>query len=113
VEEEGEKGCSMKVYSLALLKYEETEPVFLGFASELSSFGYFQRSSVREMLYFISRTLTKRTLPGQRQSIEHQGPSPLKSSSTGEKDLYAYAYDLLRVLMWLHHLSMQRSTSVT
>lgn len=67
----------MKVYSLSLLKYEgESEPVYLGFASDLSAFGYFQRSSVREMLSFITRTITKRTLPGQRQSIEHQGVHP-------------------------------------
>jgi synaptobrevin family protein YKT6 len=39
----------------------------------LSAFGYFQRSTVKEMLLFVSRTIVKRTQPGQRQSVEHNG----------------------------------------
>lgn len=49
-------------------------------AQNLDSFGYFQRSTVREMLVFVSRTIVKRTQPGQRQSVEHNGASTLPLS---------------------------------
>lgn len=49
------------------------EPACLGAAQDLTSFGYFQRSTVKEMLLFVSRTIVKRTQPGQRQSVEHNG----------------------------------------
>mmetsp|Transcript_14481 Transcript_14481/g.41231 ORF Transcript_14481/g.41231 Transcript_14481/m.41231 type:complete len:258 (+) Transcript_14481:393-1166(+) len=38
----------------------------------LSQFGYFERPVVRDMLNFVSRTIVKRTQPGQRQTVEHQ-----------------------------------------
>lgn len=41
-------------------------------ACELSDFGYFQRGSVREMITFFSKTIAKRTPPGQRQSVQNQ-----------------------------------------
>lgn len=79
------------------------DPLILDNAHELSEFGYFQRGgcvvrlpgrprmdgsslaaaprarplrprrSVKEMLVFISRTIVKRTPPGGRQSIKHEG----------------------------------------
>ena len=62
----------MKVTALSLWKWngDNTEPTCLGKAEDVEEFGYFQRSSVREMLTFISRTIVKRTQPGQRQSVE-------------------------------------------
>lgn len=47
-------------------------PVMLANAFDLSSFGYFQRSSVKEFIVFFSRTLMERTTRGQRQSIDHE-----------------------------------------
>lgn len=38
--------------------------------SDLSSFSFFQRSSVGEFLHFISTTVSQRTDPGMRQSIQ-------------------------------------------
>ena len=62
----------MKVTSLSLWKWngDNVEPTCLGKAEDVAEFGYFQRGSVREMLTFISRTIVKRTQPGQRQSVE-------------------------------------------
>ncbi|CAH2051096.1 unnamed protein product, partial [Thlaspi arvense] len=34
------------------------------------------RSSVREFVVFVGRTVAKRTPPGQRQSVQHEGPFP-------------------------------------
>ncbi|DAZ95219.1 TPA: hypothetical protein N0F65_003454 [Lagenidium giganteum] len=48
------------------------DPVILSASYEVSSFGYFQRSGVREMINFFSRTFIKRTEPGLRQSIKHE-----------------------------------------
>eukprot|EP00550_Attheya_septentrionalis_P010879 CAMPEP_0198303260 /NCGR_PEP_ID=MMETSP1449-20131203/56795_1 /TAXON_ID=420275 /ORGANISM="Attheya septentrionalis, Strain CCMP2084" /LENGTH=178 /DNA_ID=CAMNT_0044005747 /DNA_START=495 /DNA_END=1031 /DNA_ORIENTATION=+ len=42
-------------------------------ACDLSSYGFFQRQSVKEMLTFLAKTFSKRTNPGQRQSITHEG----------------------------------------
>jgi synaptobrevin family protein YKT6 len=41
-------------------------------ASELTSFGFFQRGTVKEMLTFFSKTIAKRTPPGQRQSVQNE-----------------------------------------
>lgn len=49
------------------------EPVPVAMASDLSSFGFFQRQSVKEMLTFLTKTFIKRTEPGQRQSVSHEG----------------------------------------
>jgi synaptobrevin family protein YKT6 len=64
--------AKMKVTSLSLWKWngDNVEPTCLGRAEDVTEFGYFQRPSVREMLTFISRTIVKRTQPGQRQSVE-------------------------------------------
>ncbi|CAH7688867.1 Longin-like domain-containing protein [Phakopsora pachyrhizi] len=39
-------------------------------ASDLSSFGFLQRSSVGEFLNFLSKTVAERTASGQRQSVQ-------------------------------------------
>lgn len=48
-------------------------PVILSSAAELSSFGYFQRSSIKEMFVFFSRTFAKNVSPGQRTSVKQEG----------------------------------------
>ncbi|RHY06498.1 hypothetical protein DYB25_004190, partial [Aphanomyces astaci] len=50
----------------------DAEPPILASAFDLNSFGYFKRSTVRDMINFFSRTFIKRTPKGQRQSIQHE-----------------------------------------
>ncbi|MBA0774190.1 hypothetical protein Gotri_009414 [Gossypium trilobum] len=64
----------MKITSLLVLKCnpEGSDPIILANATDVSHFGYFQRSSVREFIVFVARTVAKRTPPGQRQSVQHE-----------------------------------------
>lgn len=65
----------MKITALTILKFngDTADPTLLANASDVSNFGYFQRSSVREMIIFVSRTVGKRTPLQRRQSVEHEG----------------------------------------
>jgi len=66
-------GPPMKITGILMMKAEgEQEPVLLGTAMDLSNFGYFLRSSAREAIIFVGRTIAKRTPPGRRQSVEHE-----------------------------------------
>jgi synaptobrevin family protein YKT6 len=62
----------MKLTAIAVVKYNgpDTEPYILSFVADLSSFGYFQRSSVKEFLMFVSRTVSRKTAVGQRQTVQ-------------------------------------------
>merc|ERR1712139_459668 len=52
----------------------QAQPILLSSAAELSSFGYFQRSSIKEMMVFFSRTLAQQHVaPGQRITVKHEG----------------------------------------
>ncbi|MED6180854.1 VAMP-like protein ykt61 [Stylosanthes scabra] len=65
----------MKITALLVLKCntnEGSDPLILANATDVTEFGYFQRSSVREFIVFIARTVAKRTTQGQRQSVQHQ-----------------------------------------
>ena len=63
----------MKLTAIALLKWNgDKEPVLFGVGTDLSSFGFFQRGSVKEMLTFVARTVAKRTLVGQRQTVQNE-----------------------------------------
>lgn len=66
----------MKITALLVLKCnpDESDPTILANASDTSHFGYFQRSSVKEFIVFVGRTVAKRTPSGQRQSVKHEGP---------------------------------------
>ncbi|CAL4960284.1 unnamed protein product [Urochloa decumbens] len=48
------------------------EAVVLANATDVSHFGYFQRSAAREFIVFVARTVAQRTQPGQRQSVQHE-----------------------------------------
>ncbi|KAK4493036.1 hypothetical protein RD792_017733 [Penstemon davidsonii] len=63
----------VKITALLVLKCipEGSDPVILVNASDLSSFGFFQRPSVKEFIIFVGRTVAKRTPPGQRQSVQN------------------------------------------
>mmetsp|Transcript_10182 Transcript_10182/g.14872 ORF Transcript_10182/g.14872 Transcript_10182/m.14872 type:complete len:200 (-) Transcript_10182:116-715(-) len=64
----------MKVLGISVVRGTDVEePVVLSSASDLSSFGFFQRQTVKEMLTFMAKTFIKRTQPGQRQSVTHEG----------------------------------------
>jgi len=64
----------MKVYSIILFKWREKEsPLVLSSVYDLSFFGYFQRSTVRQVLLFASREVVQRTRPGDRQTVLHNG----------------------------------------
>jgi synaptobrevin family protein YKT6 len=64
----------MKVYSITIFKWKEkSPPVLLSSCYDLSSFGFFQRSTVREVLLFASREVVERTQPGVRQTVSHNG----------------------------------------
>lgn len=63
----------MKVVGISILRtISDSDPIPLCSACDLASFGYFQRQTVKEMLMFLSKTFTKRTAKGQRQSITHE-----------------------------------------
>lgn len=65
----------MKITALLVMKSNPnpapgSESLLLTSASDLSQFGYFQRSSAKEFIMFVARTIAKRTPPGQRQSVQ-------------------------------------------
>mmetsp|Transcript_30220 Transcript_30220/g.40351 ORF Transcript_30220/g.40351 Transcript_30220/m.40351 type:complete len:201 (+) Transcript_30220:169-771(+) len=64
----------MKIVGITILRTGKDleEPIPLTMACDLTSYGFFQRQGVKEMLTFFSKTFTKRTQPGQRQSITHE-----------------------------------------
>ncbi|OAO12460.1 synaptobrevin-like protein [Blastocystis sp. ATCC 50177/Nand II] len=64
----------MKVLSIAVLKWKKDtpEPIVLCQECELSQFSYFQKTAVKQMLTFISRTLIQRTNFSERQSVSHE-----------------------------------------
>lgn len=63
----------MKLTALSVLRWvADSEPNLLGHAMDVSNFGFFQRSSVREMITFVCRTIVQRTHPGQRQTVQHE-----------------------------------------
>lgn len=65
----------MKILSLGLVRFtsETPECVILDTAHHLDEFSFFTRGSVAEMMVFFTRTLLKRTKPGTRQTITHEG----------------------------------------
>ncbi|KAH8827240.1 snare protein YKT6 [Flagelloscypha sp. PMI_526] len=61
----------MKVLSLSILHNPASPPAtLLVSASDLSSFSFYQRGAVGEMLTFLTRTVAERTKEGQRQSVQ-------------------------------------------
>jgi len=64
----------MKVVGITIMRTGASlpDPIPMSMACDLSSYGFFQRQGVKEMLTFFSKTFTKRTEPGQRQSITHE-----------------------------------------
>lgn len=61
----------MKFIFCQILRHNghDAKPVKLATVENLSDFGYFQRSTIREHLQFATRTFAKRTKEGQRQTV--------------------------------------------
>ena len=65
----------MKLIGATVLRFNkpgDAAPLLLSSAYDLSSFGFFQRGTVKDMCIFISRTLVERTALGLRQSVQNQ-----------------------------------------
>ncbi len=61
----------MQIYSIVLLK-SDPEPRVVSVAYDLSSIGYFQRSTVKEFIIFFTTTISSRINQGERKSIVDQ-----------------------------------------
>lgn len=63
----------MKLLGIGILRVgpDVPDPVMLVHSVELSSFGFFQRGTVREMMTFFDKTIAKRTPLGQRQTVQN------------------------------------------
>ncbi|VDQ03077.1 unnamed protein product [Trichobilharzia regenti] len=62
----------MKLFSLQMLYKTDTSAKMLQAAHELSNFGYFQRSSIREFMDFTAKLVCERTDRCQRGLIKEQ-----------------------------------------
>ncbi|GAA6022581.1 hypothetical protein JCM11491_000691 [Sporobolomyces phaffii] len=61
----------MKVLSIQLLHTEPgSQAIAVAAAQDLSSFSFYQRGAIGEFMNFFSRTVSERTPPGQRQSVQ-------------------------------------------
>uniref|UniRef100_A0A8C6RU07 YKT6 v-SNARE homolog (S. cerevisiae) n=1 Tax=Nannospalax galili TaxID=1026970 RepID=A0A8C6RU07_NANGA len=63
----------MKLYSLSVLYKSEPKAVLLKAAYDVSSFSFFQRSSVQEFMTFTSELIVERSAKGSRASVKEQG----------------------------------------
>ncbi|EAL61812.1 hypothetical protein ACTFIW_010401 [Dictyostelium discoideum] len=78
----------MKVYSIGLFKVVPgNKPVLLNIVYELSSFGFFQRGSVKEVSLFVSRETVGRTNVGERVSMEHTQTQKVCHTTVDSKGL--------------------------
>ncbi|KAF6302212.1 YKT6 v-SNARE-like protein [Rhinolophus ferrumequinum] len=62
----------MKLYSLSVLYKAEHKAVLLKAAYDVSSFSFFQRSSVQEFMTFTSQLIVERSAKGSRASVKEQ-----------------------------------------
>ena len=63
----------MKIYSISIFSKDfKDEIVRLTAEYDLSSFGFFQRSAVQDIIMVISKAIAAGTKPGQRQRVEEQ-----------------------------------------
>ena len=65
----------MKIFAMLMMRWREDlsdRPLFLATAYDLSSFSFFQRSTVREFITFFAREIIKRTPRGSRQTVDHE-----------------------------------------
>ncbi|KAG0047238.1 palmitoyltransferase [Gryganskiella cystojenkinii] len=60
----------MKIFAIAVVHNNIKPAKTIVDEKDLTSFSFFQRSSVGEFMTFMSQTIAEKTQPGQRQSIE-------------------------------------------
>ncbi|GAA6059640.1 hypothetical protein JCM10212_004143 [Sporobolomyces blumeae] len=65
----------MKILSIQLLHVQPAQgtqqgAIAVAAAQDLSSFSFYQRGAIGEFMNFFSRTVSERTPPGQRQSVQ-------------------------------------------
>lgn len=60
----------MKIYYIGILRPQEGKTESLAEEKDLSSFSFFQRTSVSQFMTFFAQTIAERTKADQRQSIE-------------------------------------------
>lgn len=60
----------MKIFYIGVIRNSSNKGLELASATEMSSFNYFQRTSVAQFMSFFADTVAMRTNPGQRQSVE-------------------------------------------
>ncbi|PVV00804.1 hypothetical protein BB560_004801 [Smittium megazygosporum] len=60
----------MKVYFVAVARTDVKPAYILSKSSDLSSFSFFQRSSIQDFMSFFACTVAERTQAGQRQAVE-------------------------------------------
>ena len=82
----------MRLFSIAILQNETQPAVQLAAAQDLSSFGFFQRSSVGEFMTFFSKTVAERTRAGQRQDVEENGISCRLNTWTDPAEYVTHVY---------------------
>jgi synaptobrevin family protein YKT6 len=66
--------AKMKLYSIIVLKVlpGDADPVICSSAVDVSDIGFFQRSSAKEFLLFLSRTIAKRITIGSRTQVNEK-----------------------------------------
>mmetsp|Transcript_14349 Transcript_14349/g.36601 ORF Transcript_14349/g.36601 Transcript_14349/m.36601 type:complete len:204 (+) Transcript_14349:84-695(+) len=67
----------MKVYSASVCRWKHDDPsiqkpIILAGSFELSSFGYFQRQTIKDLITMFTRLFVERTEPGVCQRLEHE-----------------------------------------
>lgn len=71
----------MKIFSILVLHKSANKAKVLASQYDLSTFGFFQRNTMLEVMNFSAITVTERTELGQRQSVEVESTS-FKASKT-------------------------------
>ena len=59
-----------KIYYLGVFECDKKPSIQIASTEDLSTFSFYQRSSVKEFLSFFSKTVAERTDNGQRQSVQ-------------------------------------------
>ena len=62
----------MKILSITLWKKDGEKAIELTSIHDVNSFGYFQRSTVKDFMKFTSQLMADRTAPGERRSVKEQ-----------------------------------------
>lgn len=75
-----------RVLAAAVQRYmrDTDEPVMLSEVSDLSTFGFFQRSTCQQLLNAFSKIVVKRISPGQRITVEVEGLAEYQVHTYGE-----------------------------